>query len=180
MLAAPYSLATQITVQAGKQTQIPVPDSTSAVSLNLHVAHASVDNGVLTITGIDPGDTRVIAVNSNGLDEVRIHVSPAPPIYPPGFLPPLDSSNDSGAYEFRFSSDRMQFENTLDLYSKTSDKIRQLHVVSATLAGGIGPTSYVPSAFYRVATQHVDITLLDQTVNNSPLTLENVVLRGCD
>src|SRR5262249_40496458 len=72
----------------------------------------------------------------------------------------------------------LQFENSLDLYSKTADKIRQLHVVSATLAGGIRPTSYVPSAFYRLTTQNMDITLLDQTVNNSPLTLENVVLRG--
>ncbi len=178
MLAASCSLTAQITVQAGKQTQVPAPGSTSAVSLNLHVADASVENGVLTITGVDPGDTRVIAVNSNGLQEVRIHVSPAPPIYPPGFLPPRYSENDSGAYEFRFSSDRLQFENSLDLYSKTSDKIRQLHVVLATLAGGTGPTSYVPSAFYRVATQHMDVTLLDQTVNNSPLTLQNVVLRG--
>ena len=52
------------------------------------------------------------------------------------------------------------------------------HIVSATFAGGTARTSYVPSAYYRIITHSVETTFLDQAVNNSPLTVENVVLRG--
>jgi protocatechuate 3,4-dioxygenase beta subunit len=177
MLAA-ASLSAQITVQAGKQTQIPASGATAAVSLDAHVADASVENGVLTILGVDPGDTRVIAFDQTGLQEILVHVTPGTPVYPPGFVAPPNPDSESDSYEFRFSSDRLQFENILDLFSRQTDRTTQLHVVSATFAGQPDRASYVPSAYYRVTTPDSDITLLDQTVNDSPLTLQNVILRG--
>src|SRR5580698_2109032 len=177
MLAA-ASLSAQITVQAGKQTQIPASGATAAVSLDAHVADASVENGVLTILGVDPGDTRVIAFDQTGLQETLVHVTPGTPVYPPGFVAPPNPDSESDSYEFRFSSDRLQFENILDLFSRQTDRTTQLHVVSATFAGQPDRASYVPSAYYRVTTPDSDITLLDQTVNDSPLTLQNVILRG--
>src|SRR5580698_2413597 len=177
MLAA-ASLSAQITVQAGKQTQIPASGATAAVSLDAHVADASVENGVLTILGVDPGDTRVIAFDQTGLQEILVHVTPGTPVYPPGFVAPPNPDSESDSYEFRFSSDRLQFENILDLFSRQPDRTTQLHIVSATFAGEPDRSSYVPSAYYRVTTPNSEITLLDETVNNSPLTLQNVILRG--
>jgi hypothetical protein len=177
-MLATASLSAQVTVQAGKQTQIPEPGATAAVSLDIHVADASVENGILTISGVDPGDTRVIAFDPNGLQEVRVHVIPGTPVYPPGFLAPQDSNSESDSYEFRFSSDRMQFENILDVFNRQPGRTTQLHVVSATFSGEPDRSSYVPSAYYRVTMPNSEITLLDENVNDSPLTLQNVILRG--
>lgn len=177
-LLAAASLQAQVVVQAGKQVQIQAPGATAAVTLDAKVAEASMAKDVLTIRGVGAGDTRVIAVSQSALQEIKVHVLPGPPQYPAGFIPPQPAIHDGGSYEFRFSSDRTQFENALDLYSQGPNQTKQLHFVSATFAGGPAPTSYVPSAYYRVATQTMDTTFLDQTVNDSPLTVQNVVLRG--
>lgn len=178
ILLAAASLRAQVVVQAGKQAQIQAPGATTAVTLDPKVAEAAVTNGVLTIVGVEAGDTRIIAVSQDALQEVKVHVLPRPPQYPAGFIPPPPAVHDGGSYEFRFSSDRTQFENALDLYTQGPNQTKQLHFVSATFAGGPAPTSYVPSAYYRVATQTTDATFLDQTVNDSALTVQNVVLRG--
>jgi hypothetical protein len=109
---------------------------------------------------------------------VRVHVTPGAPVYPPGFVAPQESNPESDSYEFRFSSDRLQFENILDVFNRGPDRTTQLHVVSATFAGEPDRTSYVPSAYYRVTTEDSEVTLLDQNVDDSPLTLQNVILRG--
>ena len=176
---AETTAALQISVPSGKHTQVPTLDTTSAVSLDLHIAEVSLDSGLLTIKGVDPGDTIVVAMGENGLRKISVHVSPGPPMYPPGFIPPHNSGNDNGSYEFRYSSDRQQFENIIDLSSQNAaGETTQLHFVSATYAGEPKPTTFVPSAYYRIATRDTDLTLLDQTVNESPLTLQNVVVRG--
>jgi hypothetical protein len=177
MLAA-ASLSAQVTVQGGKQVQIPASGATAVVSLDAHVADASVENGILTILGVDPGDTRVIALDQNGLLEVRVHVTAGAPVYPPGFVAPQDPNDQSDSYESRFSSDRLQFENILDLFSRGPDRTTQLHLTTATFAGGDDRTTYVPFAYYRITTKTSDVTFLDQAVNTSPLTLQNVILRG--
>jgi len=168
----------QVTVQSGKVIEIPAADATSVVSLDLHVADASLANAVLTVKGIDPGDTLVVVIAADGAREIPVHVSIGSPAYPPGFVAPQEFRNESGSYELRFSSDRLQIENTLDLHTQNGSDITQFHIVSATLAGGLDRTTFVPSVYYRFATPEADITFLDQTVNESPLTLQNVILRG--
>ncbi|HEY6351450.1 MAG TPA: carboxypeptidase-like regulatory domain-containing protein [Candidatus Angelobacter sp.] len=177
-LLSAYSLHAQIVVQQGKRLQVPVPGATAAVALDTTIADACAENGILSITGIGPGDARVIAMSPSGLQELFVHVLAAPPAYPPGFIPPQSLSSNGGSYESRFSSDRTQFENALDVYSQDSHQLRQFHFVSATFAGGTATSSYVPSIYYRIATHGTDATFFDQTVNDSPLTLTNVVLRG--
>lgn len=171
-------LLCQVTVQSGKSIEIPAADATSAVSLDLHVADASLANGFLTVKGIDPGDTLIVVIAPNVTREIPVHISAGAPAYPPGFVAPQELRNQSGNYEFRFSSDRLQVENTLDLHTQDGGNITQFHIVSATLAGGPDRTTFVPSVYYRFAAPDADITFLDQTVNESPLTLQNVILRG--
>jgi hypothetical protein len=175
---AASSLTAQVAVQSGKQIQISAPETTSAVSLDLHIAQISVENGLLTIHGVDPGDTVIFALTQSDWRPLPVHVFPGPPMYPPGFIPPQEAAPQSGSYEFRFNSDRLQFENIIDLSSRNADETTQLHVVTATFAQEPGHDFFVPSAYYRYATPEGEITLLDQTVNESPLTLQNVAVRG--
>ncbi len=178
LLFAAGSLSAQVIVKSGAQVRLPAPGATSAVSLDPHVADAAMENGILIVTGIDPGDTRVVAFKEAVVAEFSIHVSPGPPHYPPGFVSPEDPNNETGSYETLFSSDRLLFENIVDLEHRGLLQTTQLHFASASYAGADQPTTFVPSAYYRVITRHTDVTLLDRTVNESPLTLQNVVLRG--
>jgi hypothetical protein len=172
------SLRAQITVKSGEQARIPANGATSAVSLDQHVADAIVEDGVLTVTGIDPGDTRVVAFRAPYVVEYPVHVLPGPLHYPPGFVSPEEPGQATGSYETLFSSDRLLFENTLDLEHRGLLQTTQLHLVTASFASQQQPDTFVPSAYYRIATRHSDVTLLDKTVNESPLTLQNVVVRG--
>jgi hypothetical protein len=158
--------------------RIPADGATSAVSLDQHVADAQVQDGILTVTGIDPGDTRVVSFRAPYVIEYPIHVSPGRVHYPPGFVSPEDPSGETGSDETIFSSDRLLVENILDVEHRGLLQTTQLHFVSATFAGQGQGNTFVPSAYYRIAGRHSDVTLLDRTVNESPLTLQNVVLRG--
>jgi hypothetical protein len=111
IVCATCTLSAQVSVRSGKQIRVPAPDATSVISLDLNIAQASLENGIVTITGVDPGDTLLVAVTDGGLRQIPVHVLPGPPQYPPGFVAPLDSNNEASSYEFRFSSDRQQIEN---------------------------------------------------------------------
>ncbi len=178
MLLAASALSAQVTVPSGKKTQIPAPDATSAVSLDEHIAAASIENGTVTIKGLDPGDTLVIVVNPSGMRQIAVHISAGSPNFPPGFVAPSDNGNNGGSYEVRFNSDRLQVENVLDLHSQNPGETTQVHVVTSSFAQDALGTTFVPSAYYRFATPGVDATLLDQNVKDSPLTFQDVVLRG--
>ena len=177
-LLATVPLAAQVTLQTGKRLHIPEPGATAAVSLNTRVATATIVNNTLIIVGVGPGDVRVVALYPSNIAEVRVHVAQAPPVFPPGFVPPAYHGNGSGSYEVRFSSDRMQFENVLDLDTQGMMGSSQLHILSATFPEDSASISFVPSAFYRMTRPQMHVTFLDQTVCDSPLTLENVVLSG--
>ena len=178
LLASAHLASAQVILETGKRLQIPEPGATAAVSLNTKVATATILNNRLIIVGISPGDVRVVALYPANIAEVRVHVAQSPAVYPPGFIPPTYRGNGSGSFEGRFSSDRMQFENILDLTTQTAIGSSALHIASATFPEDAQSTSFVPSAYYRITLPQMQLTLLDETVEDSPLTLDNVVLRG--
>ena len=171
--------APALSIPSGKQIQIPALGASSAVSLDLHIAEVQLENGSVLIRAIDVGDTLIVLLGESELQQISIHVVPGPPMFPPGFIPPQDIGNQTGSYELRYSSDRQQFENSIDLSSRSAPgETTQIHLVTATYTAVQTPTTFVPSAFYRITAQDKDLTLLDQTVNESPLTLQNVTVRG--
>jgi hypothetical protein len=179
-ILAAYPLFAQdaVTVPSGKRIQLAVSGVISAVSLDSHIADVSVENGNLLVKGGDPGDTMAVVMTADGSQNIALHVSLGTPAYPPGFVPHTGSDNNSGIYEIRYSSDRDQIENTLDLIRHAPGRTTTLHFVSATLPEGPQRTTFVPAVYYRITTQQSDVTLLDQNVNETPLTLQNVTIRG--
>src|SRR4029077_4701888 len=85
-----------------------------------------------------------------------------------------------GRYEVRYSSASGQVQNTFDLVTHNGERTSQFHVLDLhdlrSMSGQ--PPDAVASIFYRDITPTRELTLLDETVNLSPLTIGNTSVRG--
>ena len=175
-------MSQSITVGYRQTIQIPVPGIVAAFSLDDFYAEAKVQDEVLVILGRNPGRVRVVEVGPGRSTSLEIVVLPAPLSYPPGFVPPLSgaAASESGSYESRYTSYPAQSQNTVNLMRREGDRTVQFHVSAATFFSREGgrSTFALSSAFYQVLTPDRDIVLLDQLMNNSPLTVDGSVVRG--
>lgn len=178
LLLSAGSLLAQVTVESGRQTQIPAAGATCALSIDQHIAEVSLEGGVLNIRGIDPGDVLVVALSSSGTRQIPVHVTAARPAYPRGFEPPQNPSPQTGSYETRFSSDPLRFENIVDITNRVGRADTQSHLAIADFANDPGHALFLPSAYFRMIAPGREFTFLDAAVNQSPLTVANVIVRG--
>jgi hypothetical protein len=171
-----------ISLQAGKVVKLPAASATAAYATDPLYADVSLEDGFVTVEGKFAGHTEIIIVGGSNVQDIPVDVTAAPPSYPPGFTQPLATATGptTGTYEALYSSEQQQVQNILDETTQGPTLTTQLHVLTATLfAPQPGESRMVlPSAFYRVTTRKWDLTLLDQTVANSPLTVNGSTLRG--
>ena len=180
MASMPLAAQT-VTVAFQQQIEMRIPGATAAYSLNSFYADASVVDGVVTIQGKNPGSTTVMVVTGVGLQSFRVSVPQPAPVYPAGFEPTRQGSSFSeGSYELRYATEPLQLQNIVDLFGRQGDQVTRFHTAMTAYPDGLSGSSPVvlPGLSYEVATPRRDVTLADQTVVNSPLTLDNVLLRG--
>lgn len=164
-----------------KAVDLSVAGATAAYSLDASIVEASAINGVVTVTGKAPGSTNVVVVTAAGVQTVAVTVPVPPPTLPPGFEPPeRQNAAEVGVYEFRYNSDPSQVTNSLDLKRMQGQSFTRMQVVNANLFSSNSATSAVgfPFLSYEIGRPNTDITFLDKDVANSPLTLDNYLVRG--
>ena len=152
-----------------------------STELNSFYADASVVDGVVVIQGNSPGTTTIMVVSGIGLQSFRVTIPQPAPVYPPGFELPRQGRNyEEGSYELRFDNNPSQLQNIVDLSSRQGDRVMRFHMANSAYLGGVSGSSPVilPGLSYELDTPRRDVTLVDQTVVNSPLTLDNVLVRG--
>jgi Carboxypeptidase regulatory-like domain len=154
----------------------------AAFSLNDFCAEANAEFETLTVFGKNPGSANIIVVTREGSKTIEVEVLPAPPSYPLGFVLPVSAvtANESGSYESRFTSGPSQSENIVDFMRREGDRLVSFHLAGTFLFMSVADRSIfaLSSVFYQILTPGRDITLLDQLMNNSPLTVEGSVVRG--
>lgn len=179
---APNMAAAPLSVPFQKQIEIPVAGATAAYSLDSTVAEASAANGVVQIYGHGPGATNVIVVTAAGVQTIAVMVPQPPPSYPPGFEPPSNegSISERGAYEIRYNSSPGQLTNTIEFTRTQGDSFNRLQVTNATLfsSNSLNSTVGFPLASYEISRPRYDLTLVDQLVNDAPLTVDSYLVRG--
>jgi Carboxypeptidase regulatory-like domain len=172
----PFSVAYQ------KQIAVPIAGATAAYSLDPNVAEASAANGIVQIQGRGPGTANVIVVTAGGVQTLAVVVPQPPPSYPPGFEPPSNEAgvSERGAYEVRYNSSPGQLTNSIEFTRTQGDSFNRLQVTNATLFSSNSFTSSVgfPLASYEISRPHRDVTLIDQLVNDAPLTVDGYLVRG--
>lgn len=165
-----------------KKIEIPVAGATAAYSLDSSVVEASAANGVVAIQGAGPGSTNVIVVTSTGVQTLSVVVPQPPPSYPPGFVQPAGAGNsgERGAYEVRYSSNPSQLTNAIEFTRTQGDSFNRIQVTNATLFSSSSSQTVFgfPLASYEISRPRYDVTLIDQQVSDSPLTLDGYLVRG--
>lgn len=169
-------------VESKKTITFEVTGATAAYSLDAALAEATADNGLVSVAGNQPGITHVVVITPSGVQTFDVVVTSPPPRYPAGFVMPVASeAAQSGYYEGRYYSSPAQIQNQLDFLKVSGEDRTQVHVVETNLVGPLEPGQpriALSSASYQVVTPRRDITLFDQYVDESPLTIDGSIVRG--
>src|SRR5258708_33143039 len=177
---APMQGQSPIIVGYQKKIEVSVTGSTAAYSLNSTVAEASASNGLVEIMGKSPGTTSVVVITSAGVQTLAVLVPQPPPNYPPGFVPPREGGvSEEGRYEVRYNSDPAQVTNSIEMKRTQGDSFTRLQIVNSNLFSTTSNSVVgFPLASYEISRPQRDLTLVDQTVTNSPFTVDGYLVRG--
>jgi Carboxypeptidase regulatory-like domain/Pilus formation protein N terminal region len=171
----------RLSVTYQKRIEIALSGATAAYSLDPAIADASASNGMVEIIGKAPGTTNVIIVTRSGVQTLAVVVPVPPPSLPPGFEPPeTQRQGETGSYEFRYTSDPGQITNSLEMQRTQGQSFDRFQLINANLFSPGTSTSAVgfPFLSYEISRPHRDLTFVDQTVANSPFTLDEYMVRG--
>jgi len=179
----PATARTQsITVGYRQTISVPARGALAAFSLDDFYAEAKVQDETLIIVGKNPGLVHILEIANDGTKTFEIHVLPAPPSYPPGFVQPLSAAavGENGSYESRYTSGPSQWENIVDFMRREGDRTLRFYFDGVSFITPVtGQSTFaIGSAFYQILTPHRDITVLDQLMSNSPLTVDGSIVRG--
>ncbi|HWX53249.1 MAG TPA: carboxypeptidase regulatory-like domain-containing protein [Verrucomicrobiae bacterium] len=171
-----------LTVGYQKIVEFTVPGATAAYSLDADIVEAAAGAGLVSVTGKHPGTTNIIVVTSAGVQSLPVLVPQPPSVFPAGFDPRSGegSASESGSYEVRYNSDPAQVTNALTLRRIQGDSIERLQIVNANLisTSSSQPKIGFPLLSYEFGRRRWDVVLADQMVDNSPLTVEQSLVRG--
>lgn len=179
---APLAWGGAFTVGYLKTIHVNVVGATAAYSLDPLYAEASAVAGDVAVTGKNPGEAKIIVVTPAGVETLSVTILQPPPSYPPGFVPPTAISyyGGDGSYEFRYSSDPSQWVNNFNFVQRQGMRKVEFRLANANLLNAEADSSTVsfPLLSYSISTQHRVVTILDETVDNSALTLDGALVRG--
>jgi hypothetical protein len=164
-----------------KRIEVALAGATAAYSLDSSIAEASAGNGIIEITGKAPGSTNIVIVTQSGVQTLPVNVPVPPPTLPPGFEPPnAGREGESGSYEFRYNSDPGQITNSLEMRRTEGPSFDRFQLINANLfsAGTSSSAVGFPYLSYEINRPQRDLTFVDQTVANSPFTLDGYMVRG--
>jgi hypothetical protein len=183
LVAYPATAKSQsISVSYHETIRIPVPGALAAFSLDDFYAEAKAQDETLTIFGKNPGVVHVVAVMRDSTKTFEVSVLPAPPSYPPGFVQPVSASapSENGSYESRYTSGPSQSDNIVDFMSDEGNQSVHFHLSGLFIFHPLeGQTTFsLDSVFYQILTPRRDLTVLDEFMDNSPLTVDGSIVRG--
>ncbi len=170
-------------VDPQKTLTFEVAGATAAYSLDATVAEATAEKGLVSVEGKQPGTTHVVVITASGVQTFEVLVTTPAPRYPVGFIMPAGGPEtaQSGYYEARYFSSPAEIQNQLDVYKVDGDNRTHIHILETNLVGALDqgqPRTALSSASYEIVTPRRAITLFDQYVDESPLTINGSIVRG--
>ena len=165
------------TVRVQETAIIEIAGATAVFTTNPAIADVTIASaGRLSVTGRSSGTTQLVVITAGGSQTFLITV--AAPVLPP--VTRTEAGAPLGRYEGRYASGSGQMQNTFDLVTHDGQRTSQIHVLHVhDLRAGPGqPADAIASIFYRVTTPTRRLTLLDETVDLSRMTISNTSVRG--
>jgi cell division septation protein DedD len=156
-----------------------MPGATAALSLDASRVGASVRDGLVTLIGHGPGSTNVVVVSGDETITLRVDVGEPPVTVLPGMRTSNGRSGGSGYYEAGYGSDRGMLHGRLFFSRRDGERSAELTLGGAApLRDDISSPFSIPQASLTLRTPGRELTLLDRTISNSPLTVSHANVRG--
>jgi hypothetical protein len=163
------------TVEVGKTLLVDLPGATAAYSLVSSTADASFSNGVVRIAGTSAGKTTIVVITPAGMKTLQVAV-----VAPASVTAAAASGarHEFGTYSFQYSSDPQQFTNSLDYTRQFGTSFQRFQIADTAFLSRTSSFTTLPVLSLQLHTTGYDATFLDQRVDNSALTVQQVVVRG--
>ena len=148
----------------------------AAFAVDPTIVDAPIDAGRVVLRGRRPGDTVVTVVLTGSVESFRVHVEPAPVVLDTASLEQSGRTMGEGRYD----SALRRFTAVVSGRGRVGDSDVRVYaetVRQSAPSEGEARTA-VPSATVEITNAKRSIVLLDKFVQDSPLTLDGVVLRG--
>jgi cell division septation protein DedD len=178
ILLAPFARAENVTVRVDETVTIEIPGATAAYAIDPLIADVSTPGaGRVSITGRSAGATQLIAVTAGGSQAFLINVAASHPVTT---RPRIAAGVPVGTYDANYSSGSSQLRNSVDVFTTEGERRSQFHLLHIHFFGNrFGRDSNaLPSMFYRLTTPSRSLTLLDDLVDVSPVTIRSTQVRG--
>jgi Pilus formation protein N terminal region len=176
LLLAHTARGESFTVRFQETASIEMAGATAAYTTDPLIADVTTTApGRLSVTGLSTGTTQLVVITAGGMQSFLITVAT---------LPRTSAAPPAGAplarYDGLYSSDTERVQNTLDLITNSGERRTEFHVVHLHDLNAISGQSAdtIPSIFYRVTTPIRTLTLLDELVDVSRMTISNTQVRG--
>jgi len=187
LIAAVASVASDAAAQSTQSVTLEyeqvvtrvMPGATAALSLDASRVGASVHDGLVTLIGHAPGSTNVVVVCGDETITLRVDVGEPPVTVLPGMRTSNGRSGGSGYYEAGYGSDPGLLHGRLFLSRRDGERSTELTLGGAApLGDGTSSPFSIPQASLTLRSPGRELTLLDRTISNSPLTVSQSNVRG--
>ncbi|MDQ3347018.1 MAG: hypothetical protein M3545_03530 [Acidobacteriota bacterium] len=156
-----------------------IAGATAALSLDPARVGASVQDGIVTLIGRGPGSTNVIVVAGDETMTLRVVVGEPPINVLPGMHIGNARGGASGYYEARYGSNPGVLQGGLFFSRRDGERSAELTLGGAAPFGDqVSSPFSIPRASFTLRAPGRELTLLDRTIANSPLTVSRSNVRG--
>lgn len=168
-------------VEAGHSSFIARPGVTAAYSLDPDTVQAEVAPGGFRLAGKMPGTATIMLVGIAGAHPVSVTVTEPPHArsYTASGTPVYGQTVEFGEYDVRYNNSPSQFMGLESVTQIAGERRIHVQVMNSDTGPGLGQTPIeFPLVSYEISRGNKSLTLIDDTVNNSDLTVNGAQLRG--
>jgi hypothetical protein len=173
--------AQTVSLSLQQKQRMAAPGATAAFALDPSCVDAQLEKDALVLVGKRPCATKVMVVSAEDARSLHVQVTAK--------NPPVDSARrgafsgafaEGGSYSFRFQSGPARFENAFDFTRRQGERTVRIQFAAASTPSGFGGSSPVNLHVmsYQLTSARQELTLLDRSVEASPLTVSGLLVRG--
>jgi hypothetical protein len=178
VLLARLACADNVTLRVAETVTIEIAGTTAAYAVDPGIADvATASRGRVTISGRSAGTTQIIAITSSGTRAYLITIAAAAAQPLPAALA---TNAPIGRADVRYAGGAHQVQSAFDVFTTDGERRSQFHLMNVHyLTNSFGrSTNAIPSIYYRTSSGHRTLTLLDDIIDLSPLTVRSTQIRG--
>jgi hypothetical protein len=178
VLVARLACADNVTLRVAETVTIEIAGTTAAYAVDPAIADVTTaSGGRVTITGRSAGSTQIIAITSSGTRAYLITIAAAAAQPLPAALA---TNAPIGRADIRYAGGAHQVQSAFDGFTTDGERRSQFHLMNVHyLTDSFGRSeNAIPSIYYRTSSGRRTLTLLDDIIDLSPLTVRSTQVRG--